>query len=61
MKFIIPQDILAKSGKPITWIEAGIYDVVRLFGEGRVLIELGGISKRQIAIVKLDEGTLTNT
>ena len=61
MKFLIQNDILGSTikGKPITWIQAGMYNVVRLFDEKRVMIDVTPIrGSRAITLVHLNRGQL---
>lgn len=60
MKFILYNDLLTNTGKPITWVEAGEYSVIRLFGNHKAIIDLG-ISpngNRKITVVPLYKGQL---
>lgn len=61
MKFTLDKDIITKVGKPITWVEAGIYDVVRMFDKDRVLVHLSTsiIGKRQLTVIPIYKGTLS--
>ena len=61
MKFALKKDILSKvevDGSFITWIEAGVYPVVRFFDDTRVIIDCGYPNKRKLTIVNLTQGKL---
>lgn len=63
MKFLVYKDIMTRRGNPVTWVEAGKYDVVRVFDSNRVLIELyTPLNKeRQLTLVRMHEGRLSVT
>jgi hypothetical protein len=61
MKFIITKDVpgTTPKGSPIIWLSAGIYDVIRLFNNKRVMIDVTSTrGNRTITIVDLDRGQL---
>lgn len=43
----------------VTWLEAGVYDVVRLFDKDRVLIDVSQTGVKQYTIVHIRRGTLS--
>jgi len=58
MKFILPKDIITRAGKPVTWVEAGEYPVMRLFDQDRALINIGRTGIKQYTVVNLKLGQL---
>ena len=61
MKFVLYKDIITQAGKPVTWIEAGEYPVMRMFDESRVLINIGRIGTKQYTVVNIKLGQLLNS
>lgn len=62
MKFVLNRSILTKrpdtSGNFVTWVEPGEYNIVRLFDNNRVLIDVGISGRRQLTIIPLSKGLL---
>lgn len=58
MRFELFEAIVTKAGKPLTWIEAGTYPVIRFFSKDSVLIDTGTNGKRQLSVVSLSKGSL---
>ena len=57
MKFAITEEVMTKAGAKVTWIEPGIYNVVRIFDRSRYLIDIGK-ETRLLTIVNQQDGTL---
>lgn len=60
MRFLLKKDIIYKNNySSLTWVEAGEYDVERIFDDTRVLINVSvGLAKKQLTLVKLNKGKL---
>lgn len=58
MKFTLYQEIITRIGKPITWVEAGEYPVVRMFDGKRVMIDVSTNAVRQLTVVPMYKGQL---
>lgn len=61
MRFVLQKRITDRISK-LTWIEQGVYPVVRHFGTDRVVIDIGanpGSRSKLLAVVKLKDGHFT--
>lgn len=60
MRFILNKDrmITGERGIKFTFLEAGVYDVVRLFDGSRIMVATNHGRPRQLTIVKLRDGKL---
>lgn len=61
MKFVLQKRVTDRISD-ITWIEQGVYPVVRYFDSDRVMIDIGANPvgrKRLLTIVKLKDGYFT--
>lgn len=61
MKFILYEDkiVVGERGTKLTFLVAGIYDVVRLFDYDRVMVATNHGRPRQVTLVRIKDGEFT--
>lgn len=56
MRFILYEDKIVKNAEQqlVTWVEAGEYEIVRLFDNNRIVIKVGS----KITLAQLNDGEI---
>lgn len=60
MNFLLKQDklVFGEKGNMLTFIEAGVYPIIRQFDKDRIIVKTNSERPRQITLLRFEDGEL---